>query len=231
MLLGICGHTDGASGRDRAATIPRRTTSMVHYAWRCEFLPEQSGGRTPIGIPARVPPSFAGQPPSAPRLRSLQQPPSVLRVRPARGAVLRDLAARRGPGAQGADVDYAETYWRRWTDHHGNAWFSWLWFVMGGTPPDEEELRALYELRGTDPTLALAARRPLGAAQHRRGDLRHHGRLGASGLSAQAHGVFGWEKEPWAAGAARGGARPGDSTGLDFLAAYWLGRAHGFIAR
>ena len=41
-----------------------------------------------------------------------------------------------------------------------------------------------------EPTLALAAGRPLESAQLQRGDPRHHGRVGASGLSAQAHGVF-----------------------------------------
>jgi hypothetical protein len=88
-------------------------------------------------------------------------------------------------------VEYAAASWRRWTDHHGNAWFSWLWFVMSGTPPDAEGLRAaLRAALEADPVVVVPARRPLVAAAPRRGDVRHHARLGDPGLSPQAGGVF-----------------------------------------
>jgi hypothetical protein len=129
-------------------------------------------------------------------------------------------------------VDYARKHWRRWTDQHGNAWLAWLWFAMAGMPPDEEGLRALHELRLKPSRLwpsPLAGRwKPPS--------------LNAATLDTTAAWVlpvylrkptayFVWQKEPWDAG-----DRPGDTgglgetTGVDFLAAYWLGRAHGFIA-
>ena len=128
-------------------------------------------------------------------------------------------------------VDFARSNWRRWTDHHGNAWLSWLWFVMAGTPPDEEGLRALYELRWK-PIRSWAS--PL------------EGRWSPPSFDAVTFDTtpawvlpvylrkpaeyFGWEREPWGAGDPGEGTGRTNSTGLDFLAAYWLGRAHGFIA-
>jgi len=126
-------------------------------------------------------------------------------------------------------VDYARTYWRRWTDHHGNAWLSWLWYVMAGTPPDDEGLRALYELRWK-PIRSWPS--PLA------------GRWAPPSFDAVTFDTtpawvlpvylrkpaeyFSWEREPWGAGEALEDGRS-NSTGLDFIAAYWLGRAHEFI--
>jgi hypothetical protein len=59
-------------------------------------------------------------------------------------------------------VARARASWRRPTEHHGNAWLAWLWFAMSGARPDDEGLRALYELRlRADPVVVVAARRPL----------------------------------------------------------------------
>jgi hypothetical protein len=127
-------------------------------------------------------------------------------------------------------VDYSRAHWRRWTDQHGNTWLSWLWFVMSGTAPDAEGLRALHELRWKPIrswSSPLAGRWP-------------PPRFDAATFDTTAAWVlpvylrkpseyFSWQKEPWAAGEPGANGRS-NSTGLDFLATYWLGRAHGFIA-
>ena len=127
-------------------------------------------------------------------------------------------------------LHHARANWRRWTDHHGNAWLSWLWFAMAGTPPDDEGLRALYELRWK-PIRSWPS--PL------------QGRWAAPGFFAATFDTtpawvlpvylrkpgeyFSWEREPWGAGEPGEADGRSNSTGLDFLAAYWFGRAHGFI--
>ncbi|MGH7337149.1 MAG: hypothetical protein ACREI7_06210, partial [Myxococcota bacterium] len=128
-------------------------------------------------------------------------------------------------------VDYSRIYWRRWTDHHGNTWLSWLWFAMAGTRPDGEGLRALYELR-EKPIRSWPS--PLA------------GRWSPPGFDAATFDTtpawvlpvylrkpaeyFSWQKEPWGVGESGRLDGRSNSTGLDFLAAYWLGRAHGFIS-
>lgn len=126
-------------------------------------------------------------------------------------------------------VDYARTRWRRWTDHHGNAWLAWLWFAMSGAPPDAEGLRALHELRW----------KPIRSWSSPLAGRWSPPRLGAATFDTTSAWVlpvylrrpaqyFSWWKEPWGAGAP-GSAGRSNSTGLDFLVPYWLGRAHGFI--
>jgi hypothetical protein len=134
------------------------------------------------------------------------------------------------PVHRGQMVEYARTHWRRWTDHHGNAWLSWLWFAMAGTPPDDEGLRALYELRWKPirswPS-PLEGRWPppsFGAVTF---DTTPAWVLPVY-LRKPAE-YFSWEREPWDAGVPGEGTGRSNSTGLDFLAVYWLGRAHGFI--
>jgi hypothetical protein len=126
-------------------------------------------------------------------------------------------------------VDYARTRWRRWTDHHGNAWLSWLWFVMSGAPPDAEGLRALYELRWKP---IRSASSPLaGRWSPPRIDAVIFDTTPAWVLPVylrKPSEYFSWQKEPWGAGEPGNRGRA-NTTGLDFLAAYWLGRAHGFI--
>ena len=127
-------------------------------------------------------------------------------------------------------VDYARTHWRRWTDHHGNAWLSWLWFAMAGTPPDAEGQRALYELRWKPVrswSSPLAGRWPPPSFDAATFDTTPTWVLPVY-LRKPAE-YFSWQKEPWAAGEPGNDGRA-NSTGLDFLAAYWLGRAHGFIS-
>jgi len=128
-------------------------------------------------------------------------------------------------------VDHARAHWRRWTDHHGNAWFAWLWFVMIGTPPDEEGLRALYELRLKPIRLwpsPLAGRWKPPSLNAAAFDTTAAWALPV--YLRKATSYFVWQKEPWDAGDDREDRSGlGNSTGLDFLVAYWLGRAHGFI--
>lgn len=128
-------------------------------------------------------------------------------------------------------VDYARAHWRRWTDHHGNAWLAWLWFVMAGLPPDEEGRRALHELRLKPHRLwpsPLAGRWKPPSFNAATLDTTAAWVLPVYLRKPTAYSV--WQKEPWDAGEAAGDVRGlGDSTGVDFLSAYWLGRAHGFI--
>jgi hypothetical protein len=130
-------------------------------------------------------------------------------------------------------VDYAETHWRRWTDHHGNAWLAWLWFVMAGIPADEEGLRALHELRWKPIRLwssPLAGRWKPPSFDAATLDTTAAWVLPVYLRKPTAYSV--WQKAPWDAGDPPWDRRGlGDSTGVDFLAAYWLGRANGFIAR
>ena len=129
-------------------------------------------------------------------------------------------------------VDHAWTHWRRWTDHHGNAWLAWLWFAMAGTPPDDEGLRALYELR-LKPSRLWAS--PLAGRWTRPSfDAATLGTTAAWALPVylrQPTNYSIWQKEPWDPGDDPRDARGlEDSTGVDFLSAYWLGRAQGFVA-
>jgi hypothetical protein len=128
-------------------------------------------------------------------------------------------------------VAYASRHWRRWTDGHGNAWLAWLWAVMSGETPGGEGARALHELR-LKPTRLWSS--PLA------------GRWEAPTLTAatldttsawalpvylrKPTAYFAWQKEPWDPGELPYDTLGlGETTGVDFLAAYWLGRAHGFI--
>jgi hypothetical protein len=129
-------------------------------------------------------------------------------------------------------VDYARAHWRRWTDHHGNAWFAWLWFAMTGAPPDDEGARALYELR-LKPSRLWSS--PLaGRWKPPSFDAVTFDTTAAWALPVYLRKptpYFVWQKEPWDAGeASEDPDGLGDTTGVDFLAAYWLGRARGFIA-
>jgi hypothetical protein len=127
-------------------------------------------------------------------------------------------------------VDYARTHWRRWTDHHGNAWLSWLWFAMTGTPPDDEGLRALYELRAKPirswPS-PLAGRWTPPSFDAVTFDTTPAWVLPV--YLRKPSEYFSWQKEPWGAGEPGLADGRANSTGLDFLAAYWLGRARGFV--
>lgn len=129
-------------------------------------------------------------------------------------------------------VDYAWRHWRRWTDHHGNTWLARIWFAMAGTPPDDEGLRALYELRWKPSRLwssPLAGRWSPPSFDAATLDTTAAWALPVYLRKPTAYSV--WQKEPWDAGSGPWDTRGlGDSTGIDFLAAYWLGRAHGFIA-
>jgi hypothetical protein len=134
------------------------------------------------------------------------------------------------PERRAQTVDYSRTHWRRWTDRHGNAWLAWLWFAMAGTAPDEG-LRALYELRWKPIRLwpsPLAGRWNPPSFNAATADTTHAWVLPV--YLRKPTSYFIWQKAPWDAGDERGDTRGlGDSTGVDFLAAYWLGRAHGFI--
>ena len=128
-------------------------------------------------------------------------------------------------------VDYARTNWRRWTDQHGNAWLAWLWFAMAGISPDEEGLRALHELRLKPSRMwssPLAGRWKPPSFNAATLDATAAWVLPVYLRKPTAYSV--WQKEPWDAGDAPWDPLGlGDSTGVDFLTAYWLGRAHGFI--
>ena len=133
-------------------------------------------------------------------------------------------------------VDYSRAHWRRWTDRHANTWLAWLWFAMAGTAPDEG-LRALYELR-----LKPIRMWPSPLA----GQWNAPNFIAATADTTPAWvlpvylrkptSYFIWQKEPWDAGEEAKKSKKGkkarvlgDATGVDFLAAYWLGRAHGFV--
>ena len=155
----------------------------------------------------------------------------VLRAQPARRPVVLDLAARRGPRARRADGRLRPSALET-LDRSPRECVARLAVVRDGRHPPgrggaARVARAPVE---AEPALVLAAGRSVAAAQLQRGDPRYHGRVGASGLSAQAHGLF---RLAEGAMGCRGRTRDtrglGDSTGVDFLAAYWLGRAHGFI--
>ena len=103
---------------------------------------------------------------------------------------------------------------------------------MAGTPPDEEGLRALHELRLKPSRLwpsPLAGRWRRPSFNAATLDTTAAWVLPVYLRKPTAYSV--WQKEPWDAGnEPRDTGGLGDSTGVDFLAAYWLGRAHGFIA-
>lgn len=133
-----------------------------------------------------------------------------------------------------AMVDYSERHWRRWTNGHGNAWLSWLWSAMSGETPDDEGTRALHELRLKPTRLwssPLAGRWSLPKDQGF--TAATFDTIAAWALPVYLRkptAYFTWQKEPWDAG-----ELPWDTlglaetTGLDFLACYWLGKYHGFL--
>jgi hypothetical protein len=135
------------------------------------------------------------------------------------------------PERRAVMVRYSEKHWRAWTAGHGNALFSWLWRAMSGEDDAGEGLSALTDLARKPTRLwssPLAGRwEPPGFLAVTFGTTRHWA-LPPRLRKPTAYST--WQKEPWDAG-----DLPYDTTGLtettgvDYLSAYWLGRALGFL--
>jgi hypothetical protein len=125
-------------------------------------------------------------------------------------------------------VEYSEEHWRQWTEGHQNAWLSWLWSAMSGESDEGGGFAAMQSL-SIKPLRLWSS--PLAGQNESPGffavtfNTTADWALPVHLRKPSAYST--WQKEPWDAG-----DLPYDtqglmnSTGVDFLAAYWLGRAY-----
>lgn len=125
-------------------------------------------------------------------------------------------------------VEYSEKHWRRWTEGHKNAWLAFLWASMAGGDSEAtaEGDEALLELMAK-PTRLWSS--PLSERWEAPGffavTFGTTARFVLPVYLRKPNAYFTWQKEPWDPG-----ELPyeqlglAESTGLDFLAPYWLSR-------